>query len=65
VIHWNERRLPEQRAELLEAIVTWLLRARDPKDDTRPRLGEYQRRRVFQSLARAMFCFPGGRVREI
>ncbi|MCP4532424.1 MAG: hypothetical protein GY831_14485, partial [Delftia sp.] len=29
VIHWNERRLPEQRAELLDAIVTWLLRARD------------------------------------
>jgi formylglycine-generating enzyme required for sulfatase activity/energy-coupling factor transporter ATP-binding protein EcfA2 len=65
VIHWNERRLPEQRAELLDAIVTWLLRARHRHDDRGPELGEHQRRRVFQTLARTMHCRPGGRVREL
>jgi hypothetical protein len=65
VIHWNERRLPEQRAELLDAIVTWLLRARHQYDDSGPFLGEHQRRRVFQTLARAMHCRSGGRVREL
>ncbi|MCP4531618.1 MAG: hypothetical protein GY831_10350, partial [Delftia sp.] len=65
VIHWNERRLPEQRAELLDAIVTWLLRARDAPGERDLGLGEHQRRRVFQALALAMHCRDGGRVREI
>ena len=26
VVHWNERRLPEQRAELYESIIKWLSR---------------------------------------
>jgi len=28
VVHWNEKRLPEQRADLYESIITWLSRAR-------------------------------------
>jgi hypothetical protein len=24
VVHWNEKRLPEQRADLYESIITWL-----------------------------------------
>ncbi len=28
VAHWNDRRLPEQRAELFESIVSWLIRSR-------------------------------------
>lgn len=31
VVHWNERRLPEQRADLYESIVTWLARAREQR----------------------------------
>jgi formylglycine-generating enzyme required for sulfatase activity/energy-coupling factor transporter ATP-binding protein EcfA2 len=65
VIHWNEHRLPEQRAELLEAIVSWLLRARHIHDRTLPELGEHQRRRIFQALATYMHCRDGGRVREL
>ena len=33
VVHWNERRLPEQRADLYESIVTWLLRSREQHSD--------------------------------
>ncbi len=29
VVHWNERRLPEQRAELYESILMWLSRSRE------------------------------------
>jgi hypothetical protein len=28
VLHWNERRLPEQRAELYDSVLKWLARAR-------------------------------------
>ncbi len=31
VMHWNERRLPEQRADLYESILVWLARAREEK----------------------------------
>ena len=36
VVHWNERRLPEQRADLYESIVTWLARAREQRPDREP-----------------------------
>ena len=29
VVHWHEKRLPEQRADLYESIITWLSRARE------------------------------------
>lgn len=29
VLHWNERRLPDQRADLYESVLIWLSRARD------------------------------------
>ena len=29
VVHWNEKRLPEQRADLYESILLWLARARE------------------------------------
>jgi predicted NACHT family NTPase len=31
VVHWTERRLPEQRADLYDAILTWLSRSREQK----------------------------------
>jgi formylglycine-generating enzyme required for sulfatase activity len=36
VVHWNERRLPEQRADLYESIVTWLARAREQRPKREP-----------------------------
>ena len=32
VVHWNERRLPEGRADLYESIVVWLARAREQRE---------------------------------
>ena len=31
VVHWNERQLPEQLADLHESIITWLLRSREQR----------------------------------
>ena len=31
VVHWNERRLPEQRADLYSSIITWLSRSREQR----------------------------------
>ena len=31
VVHWNERRLPEQRADLYNSIILWLSRAREQR----------------------------------
>lgn len=31
VVHWNERRLPEQRADLYESIIRWLSRSREQR----------------------------------
>lgn len=31
VVHWNEHRLPEQRSDLYESIITWLLRQREKR----------------------------------
>jgi predicted NACHT family NTPase len=32
VVHWNERRLPEQRADLYQSIITWLSRSREQRE---------------------------------
>jgi len=31
VIHWNEKRLPEQRVELYRSVLNWLLRSRESR----------------------------------
>ena len=62
VVHWNERRLPEQRADLYESIVTWLLRSREQRqgrasaDHTATLLGH---------LALAMHSHPKGRQVQV
>ena len=58
VVHWNERRLPEQRADLYESIITWLLRSREqrPGRMTTDKCGIF-----LQSLALAMQQHPDGR----
>ncbi len=36
VVHWNEKRLPEQRTELYESIITWLARSRERREGRTP-----------------------------
>jgi formylglycine-generating enzyme required for sulfatase activity len=36
VVHWNERRLPEQRADLYESILNWLARTREQRPGREP-----------------------------
>ncbi|MEW6381398.1 MAG: SUMF1/EgtB/PvdO family nonheme iron enzyme [bacterium] len=62
VVHWNENRLPEQRAELYESVITWLLRAREQRPG---RLSVDRSRKLLQKLALAMFIHPDGRQRQV
>ena len=62
VVHWNERRLPEQRADLYDSIATWLARARE----TRP--GRVQSDRVLSllgHLALGMQTHEKGRITQV
>ncbi|NIA29268.1 MAG: SUMF1/EgtB/PvdO family nonheme iron enzyme [Actinobacteria bacterium] len=58
VVHWNEKRLPEQRADLYESIITWLLRAREKRPD---RLPAEECGRKMQKLALGLHRQKGGR----
>ena len=62
VVHWNERRMPEQRAELYESILMWLARSRDHRQD---RLPPEQTLAVLQELALAMQMHPDGRQVQV
>ena len=62
VVHWNERRLPEQRADLYESILLWLARARE----TRPgRVSAERCLELLQGLALAMQAHPKGRQVQV
>jgi hypothetical protein len=61
VLHWNEKRLPEQRADLYESIITWLARAR-----MRPGRSSPERCiDLLQNLALAMQAHPDGRQTQV
>jgi formylglycine-generating enzyme required for sulfatase activity len=58
VVHWNEHRIPEQRADLYDSILTWLSRSREKRPGREPAercLG------LLQELALAMQNHPAGR----
>lgn len=62
VVHWNDKRLPEQRAELCESILRWLLEAREQ----RPGREKAQRcRQLLAELALAMQSDPRGRQVQV
>jgi predicted NACHT family NTPase len=61
VIQWNDRKLPEQRADLYESILKWLSEAQDYKD--RPQGQKCLA--IFGALALGMQCYAGGRVKQI
>ena len=61
VLHWNDKRLPEQRAELYESILLWLARAREKAGRERADTCL----RLLGQLALGMQTEPRGRVRQI
>jgi len=62
VLQWNNKRLPEQRAELYESIITWLSRSREnrPGRATAERCVE-----LLQELAKSMQDHPDGRQVQV
>jgi hypothetical protein len=62
VVHWNERRLPEQRADLYESILIWLARSREQRPD-RPTAERCLM--LLQQLALAMQNAPLGRAVQV
>jgi formylglycine-generating enzyme required for sulfatase activity len=62
VVHWRERRLPEQRADLYESILTWLARAREERPGREPADRCLE---LLGSLALGMQMEPRGRLTQI
>lgn len=62
VVHWHEKRLPEQRADLYESIITWLSRSRERRDGRLPATTCVNR---LQELALAMQDHPEGRQVQV
>ncbi len=62
VVHWNERRLPEQRADLYHSIITWLSRSRElrPGRETADRTAV-----LLSELALAMQNHPEERKTQV
>jgi formylglycine-generating enzyme required for sulfatase activity len=59
VVHFNDRHLPEGRADLLEAVVYWLIRAKR-NEGAEPFTAKFVET-VYRQLALAMFEIPEGR----
>jgi formylglycine-generating enzyme required for sulfatase activity len=62
VVHWNERRLPEQRADLYDSITTWLARARENRPGREPAERVLL---LLGHLALAMQTQPKGRITQV
>jgi formylglycine-generating enzyme required for sulfatase activity len=61
-VHWNARRIPEQRAELYESIVLWLARARESR---KGRTSAERCINLLQAIALAMQNSSEGRLVEM
>ncbi len=62
VLHWNDRRLPQQRAELYESVLVWLARSREIK----PGRESWERfLLLLQHLGLAMQSGDGGRKVQV
>jgi len=62
VVHWNERRLPERRADLYESILTWMARSHQHKPG---RTKAERCLKLLEQLALAMQNAPQGRLKQI
>ena len=62
VVHWNETRIPEQRADLYESVLKWLARSRKERPE---RPSPDRCLELLQVLALAMQDQPAGRVVQV
>jgi hypothetical protein len=62
VVHWNERRLPEQRADLYASIILWLSRSREQRPG---RMTAERAVALMQELALAMHSHDDGRQVQV
>jgi len=62
VVHWNERRLPEQRADLYESVLNWLARSREKRHGREP---AERCLALLSQLALAMQSQPEGRALQV
>jgi formylglycine-generating enzyme required for sulfatase activity len=62
VVHWNERRLPTQRVDLYESVITWLARSRERGPN---RESAERSILLLQHLALAMQDHPDGRTVQV
>ena len=62
VVHWNENRLPEQRVELYESVINWLLYSRGQRLG---RIRVARCRKLLQKLALTMFMSPEGYRQQV
>lgn len=62
VVHWNERRLPEQRADLYDSVITWLARSREQRPE---RPSAERAVALLSELALALQEHQGGRQVQI
>ncbi len=60
-IHWNDKRLPEDRGELYQSVLTWLARSREHRPG---RLGEKKCLQLLGALAFGMQTAAGGRLKQ-
>ena len=60
VVHWNEKKLPEGKANLLEAVLRWLLNAKEEKREARGYYNTFAGE-CFKSHALAMTKHPNGK----
>lgn len=64
VIHYNGKRLPEGRADLLEAVIQWLIHAKDRSSDSR-RMPPKFTETMYREIALAMFDVNGVRKNRV
>ncbi len=64
VVHYNDRRLPEGRADLIEALLYWLIRAKY-RAGVHPYLTPKFIEDRYREIALAMLEAPGGRKRRV
>jgi len=60
VVHWNENRLPEGKADLLAAVLRWLLQSKDDKRRKRGYTSAFAEE-CYKALARAMTAHSDGK----
>ncbi len=60
-IHWNEKRLPQDRCELYASILGWLARTRERREG---RLPEKKCLEILAALAFGMQTWPMGRLKQ-